>query len=292
MNRVSKYILWVALILVFYPSRGQQQQSFKHQLELIDSLRMFAVNDLKLNTGKDFYRQWDHSADSMYSYLYISDTDRIHEPASLSSISGRCYSADSARILSDRFKAAGYETLVYKTAGNSNARLSDKLLSYPDEAIAFIVFHEATHRHLHSGAVHLIPYEYEEAFCDAVANRACKLFAAKTGMINIHKVQAQAACFESIYKLLNATETKVDSLLKNKHKAILNDCTSIVWHKAAKGNQFVKDRMQYPVNYAYFIRNMPYTKHYFEIKNWLRTGIDVKHAVDQIAAQFKSKAAL
>ncbi len=229
-------------------------------------------------------------ADSMYSYLYISATDRIHEPGSVISISGRSYSADSARVLSALFKAAGYETLIYKTAGNSNARLSDKLLSYPDEAIAFIVFHEATHRHLHSGTVHLIPYEYEEAFCDAVANRACNLFAGKIGLLSAHKVQAQASCFESIYKLLNKTETKVDSLPMVKRKAILNDCTNLVWHKAADGNQFVKDRMQYPVNYAYFIRTVPYTRHYFEIKNWLVTDIDVKRAVDEIAARFKSKA--
>ena len=284
-----KYILWVALALVFYTSAAQQNQAFRHQLALIDSLRQFVVDDLKLNTGNDFYLHWDKSIDSMYSYLYISDANRIHEPDSFSSLSGRSYSADSARILSNQFQAAGYETLVYRTAGNSNARMNAKLLSYPDEAIAFIVFHEATHRHLRSGAVHLIPYEYEEAFCDAIANRACNLFADKTGMLSVPAVRAQAACFESIYKLLNTTEPKVDSLPKDRGKTILNDCTRIVWHKAEKGNQFVKDRMQYPVNHAYFIRTIPYSKHYFEIKNWLGGGIDVKHAVDEIAARFKSK---
>ena len=291
MKQAFGYILWAALYLSCCASSAQQQQSFKHQLELIDSLRQFANAELKLTTGKDFYRQWNNSGDSMYTYLYISDTDKIHVPVLLSSISGKSYTADSAQILSNQFKYAGYETLIYKTAGNSNARLNEKLLSYPDEAIAFIIFHEATHRHLHSGTVHLIPYEYEEAFCDAVANRACNLFAAKTAILSRHCVKLQAHCFEAIYKLLNNAQAGIDNLPAAQHKQFLNNCTLKVWGMAEKGNRFIKDRMQYPVNHAYFIRTIAYTKHYFEIKKWLGQSIDVRYGVEQIALRFKPKTA-
>jgi len=75
--------------------------------------------------------------------------------------------------------------------------LTPKLLSYPDEAIAFIVFHEVVHQDLLKlGSP--IRYNYEEALCDVIANMACVKFAEKTKMIDVHAAEKQRAVFERL----------------------------------------------------------------------------------------------
>jgi predicted aminopeptidase len=200
-------------------------------------------NDLKLNIPGRFYKDWSKSTDSMFVYLYASYSDRI-EPADTAYKDFRYFESETQAIKRENeLRALGYQTLLYKTAGTSGVLLSSKMLSYPDEAIAFIVFHEAVHNDLRTRKKRTPPYVYEEALCDAVANYACLRFAEKTKMLNKQKVLKQKAAFESLYKMLNANREKLDKLTGEKRKAVLVASQGKIKAVTTKANRFVKDRM-------------------------------------------------
>jgi predicted aminopeptidase len=248
--------------------------SYAHQLRLIDSLRQFCTDELKLNIGDSFYTTWKESSDSMFVYLYVSRADTIALPDMVSTMIWAFEREDSAITKSNELRMQGYHTLVYKTAGTSGAFLNHKLLSYPDEAIAFIVFHEAVHRHVGQ----MIDYNYIEALCDAVATRAAVQFAAKTGRLAMPEVVKQKNTLEEAYRFLNAKRVELDKLRATKNKKVFDGCQTKIKRLLKEANPFLRDRMIYPVNNAYFIRVQPYAIHYFEMYDGLGESIDITNA--------------
>jgi predicted aminopeptidase len=270
----------MSLLLFSWFGLSAQQERYAHQLALIDSIRQFIFDDLKLDAGKDFYTTWDKdtASDSMYIYLYVSRSDTVLIPDNLYKnywAFGRDEKGAIAK--SKNLQALGYETLVYRTAGQSNARLNRKLLSYPDEAIAFILFHEATHRWLKTQSPS-IPYIFEEALCDAVANAACMRFAERTKLLPMKKVLQQQKIFERFYTLMKNARAEIEKTPAAGHAKIMQACHTKILKLAKHGNQFVKDRLLYPVNHAYFLRVEPYSLNYFMMYNLLGTNIDFKRA--------------
>jgi len=207
----------------------------------------------------------------MYVFLYVSRNDTIETPNVVAK--GLLYfnSENLAIIKSNELRKQGYQTLIYKTAGLSNALLNRKLLSYPDEAIAFILFHEATHQHIGMQ----IEYTYVEALCDAMASQSCIRFAQKTKMLDMKKVLKQKMIFENIYALLNKKRNEVDKTTINKKQNIFNNCSSKIHSLLRHANQFQKDRMGYEVNNAYFLRVEAYAVHYFEMKTQLGDNMHI-----------------
>lgn len=248
---------------------------YAHQLRLIDSLRQFCIDELKLNVGGSFYNTWKEGEDSMFIYLYVSRADTIALPDMVSTMIWAFDLEDSAIATSNKLQLRGYHTLVYKTAGTSGAFLNHKLLSYPDEAIAFIVFHEAVHRHVGM----MIDYNYIEALCDAVANRAILQFAAKTGRLAMPEVVKQKNALEEAYRFLNAKRVELDKLrITNKRQKVFEGCQMKIKRLLKEANPFLRDRMIYSVNNAYFIRVQPYAIHYFEMYDGLGESIDISAA--------------
>lgn len=248
--------------------------AYAHQLRLIDSLREFCTNELKLNVGGSFYNTWKEGEDSMFIYLYVSRADTIALPDMVSTMIWAFDLEDSAIAKSNELRARGYHTLVYKTAGTSGAFLNHKLLSYPDEAIAFIVFHEAVHRHVGM----MIDYNYIEALCDAVANRAILQFAAKTGRLAMPEVVKQKNALEEAYRFLNSKRDVLDRTGPTNRQKVFDDCNLKIKWLLKEANPFLRDRMNYPVTNAYFIRVQPYAIHYFEMYDGLGESIDISAA--------------
>jgi hypothetical protein len=177
--------------------------------------------------------------------------------------------------------ARGYHALVYKTAGMSNTLLSPKLLSYPAEAIAFIVFHESVHQNL----IKLggpIPYSYEEALCDVIANTACVRFAEKTKMFDYHAAVKQQEIFERAYAFLNKERAMLDTMQPQGKPSLYKSCTDIIQSLTADGNQFQKDRLNYEVNNAYFLRIADYALNYFKIKKIVLSKHSFKEVITEI----------
>lgn len=247
---------------------------YSHQLRLIDSIRQFCTDELQLNVGDSFYNTWKEGSDSMFIYLYVSQPDTIALPPFVTSMVWSFEKEDSAIAKSNELKKQGYHTLVYKTAGTSGAFLNHKLLSYPDEAIAFIVFHEAVHRHVGQ----MVDYNYVEALCDAVATRATVQFAAKTGRLAMPAVMQQKEVIEGAYKFLNAKRAELDRLRGRKPGNIFKISSRKINRLLLRANPFLCDRMRYPVNNAYFIRVQLYAIHYFEMYEGLGDDINIAQA--------------
>lgn len=254
-------------------AKSAEYARYEHQLRLIDSLRQFCTDELKLNVGSSFYNTWISGGDSMFVFLYASRPDTIAPPDVVKSMVWSFNREDSAIATSNKLKSRGYHTLVYKTAGTSGAFLNHKLLSYPDEAIAFIVFHEAVHKHVGQ----MVDYNYVEALCDAVANRAIVTFTEKTMRLDMARVLHQKNALEMAYAFLNTKRVELDKAKSNRQK-IFDVCNAKIKALVSNANRFLIDRMSYPVNNAYFIRVQPYAIHYFEMYEGLGDGIDIAKA--------------
>ena len=281
--------LLLSLNLPSHAANNEVTGKYKHQLQLIDSIRKFIRTDLKLDIPEKFYTEWSKAKDSMYVMLYCSKGNKIERPDS-NYMGGQYYDDENEAVRkSHQLDAMGYQTLVYKTAGMANDFLSRKLLSYPDEAIAFILFHEATHNDLRRANRRYISYNYEEALCDAVANYACLRFAIKTKLLDPEGVKRQTRIFETIYRYLNKERKIVDDQPADKNGQIFKTCTFKIAKWTEDANQFQKDRMNYEVNNAYFLRIDNYATHYFEIKKMLDRKLDVDSVIDKLW-QYRSKA--
>jgi hypothetical protein len=254
---------------------------YKLQLQLIDSIKSYITSDLGMYVQSTFYTSWRGAdADSMHIFFYISRGDRV-EKDTVNKIPWYFEKESNAIAKSKEMSALGYHTLVYKTAGMANTLLTPKLLSYPNEAIAFIVFHEAVHQNLAKmgGTVH---YNYEEALCDVIANMACVRFAEKKGMIDVHAAEKQRDVFERSYSFLNKERSMLDTMQPHNKPALYRTCSNIISDLTADANQFVKDRMDYEVNNAYFLRIQDYAANYFKVKKLFAVSFNFKDIVGRI----------
>jgi predicted aminopeptidase len=273
---------FAVLVLLCNTVLAQSNTNYQRQIQLIDSLRNFITKDLKLNIADSFYMKWKNTGeDKMYNYVYASFNDSIKTAHEKEKDFWFYTIEDSAVAKINQLKAKGYHTLLYKTAGTSDAQLNHKLLSYPDEAIAFIVFHEATHQHIRSQK-NLVPYIFEEALCDAFANKACLAFAQKTNLLNIKDALKQQRIFEKLYAFLNKQKFVIEKEGIKQQEKVFNSSTSKIKSTTRKANQFQKDRMIYEVNNAYFVRIIPYTLHYFEVKDMLEEKIELNKEIKEI----------
>lgn len=288
MNRfVIKFIETIFIWHFCFPCLAQQNNSFKEQLKLIDSLKSFIQHKTDLKVWNGFYTKWANPNDSMYIFVYASKNDKVQSVIDSGKSAWKYFDKeDSATVFIKKLKLQGYHTLLYRTAGASSAFLNKELLSYPNEAVAFILFHEATHQQIRSSNK-AIPYAYEEATCDAVANKFCKLFAQQTGLVSISKVHLQERIFERCYKFLNREKAILDSTHSDPNHIFRfseNRIKSLIKH----GNQFHKDRMLYEINNAYILRISYYSSHYFEVKKYLQETNDISKVVNRILSVTKN----
>ncbi len=274
----------LCLLLIFCALHLQvlhAQQPFSRQLQLVDTLRNYIDHDLHLLIPNEFYRSWDNRTDSMYLFLYASRADKITPADTAHRHFWYFNNEDSAQAKSKQLMKAGFETLVYKTAGTSGAALTSKLLSYPDEAIAFIVCHEAVHNDL-KFREEGIPYRYEEALCDVIANQACLQFARHSGLVDTAAVLKQQRIFENVYYYMNQQRSGVEKATPKQKKKLQRSCNKRLKQLTLGANAFQIDRLLYPVNNAYFLRLDAYAVHYFEVKQLYAGTQDMESLIQQI----------
>ncbi len=278
-----KLRLTILILLLFTRSlSAQSPKEFKPQLDLIDSLKVFITKELNLDIPEDFYTQWAKTNDSMYLYVYAANANRIAHGDTAHRSPWYYTAEDSAHAKEKQLQAKGYHTLLYRTAGTSDAALSRKLLSYPDEALAFIVIHEAVHNHIRNNEKYKgYPYTYEESLCDAVATLGCAALARKGILLEEKPVALQERVLERCYALLNKMRAKLDAT--DNDAEILKRTDRRIDVLTRDGNQFQQDRLRYEVNNAYFLRVADYSLHYFELKEKLY-HLSVTDVVKQIMA--------
>ena len=264
-----------------------QHTEYKHQLDLIDSLKVFIAKDLKLDITADFYTKWTESKDSMYLYVYAADVKHIAHGDTAHRSSWYYTNEDTAKAKVVQLKAKGYHTMLYRTAGTSAAELNRKLLSYPDEALAFIIIHEAVHNHIRNNEKYKgYPYVYEESLCDAVAILGIQTLIKQGRLLDAKAVQKHTRSLERCYAILNKANDKLDD---TEHDALILQATNRRMMRYTRhANQFLKDRMRYEVNNAYLLRTRDYSLHYFELKKQLY-HLSVTDVVKQVMAEHGPK---
>lgn len=262
MNILNTAMLLAILFLKLFAFASNPDTS-----SILQRARIFAFNTTEYIPERNFYTEWKND-ENPYLYLYISHPNKIKQPVDFTT-PFLAYGSDQLRLEKEEqeIKAKGYATFCYKTYATSSAFINKKLLSYPDEAIVFIVFHELIHNYLSSKKI-LLPYEFNEALCDVIGNYGTLEYSRTTGQIDTLKAIQLIITNESIYSCLNETIDKINQDTNNV-LTICRESQKTLDAHLQNANAFQQDRFQYPISTAYLLKNEYYAKHYLLIKKVL-----------------------
>lgn len=235
---------------IFSQSLPRDTAKYEGKITFIKKVATLIKDSLKLNIGEDFYTRFSEN-DSMFNYVYVSRKDTVSKVTDGAFIYFGNHPYD-AKIKADSLTKAGFDVMLYQTAGTSGAFISKRLLEYDELSIAFIMLHEAMHRHI-ANTHSTIPYEFEESIGDVVANSFCGWYSGA----NIKNYFAFAFRNEEIYTLINRC---------SKGKLSKEKCGTKIRSQLKDATLFQKDRFDYTVNNAYLLRNLFYTKRYFQLR--------------------------
>jgi hypothetical protein len=219
-----------------------------------------------MTISKQYYTNWTNSEKPNY-YLYVSRKDCLTNGLqSQHPFKAFKHRLEDAKIEKTKYDKLGYSTLIYKTYGTAATKLSKHLLSYSNESIAFIAFHEATHQHIAKhGKTH---YSIIEAACDLVGNYGALQLSNKNKGLSNSKTKKLVKEIESISLKINNLITKTTTDYSDLKKEI---------NTLKKGNnKFEIERYNYDINNAYLLRNRSYTMHYFKLKKIFIQTNDLK----------------
>jgi hypothetical protein len=220
------------------------------KLQLINRVRTYLVDSLGLEIGNHFYTRF-FETEGMFSYVYISRRDSIKKTTRDPFI---YFGTDTvqAQIKANNARVNGFDVMLYKTAGTSEAFLNKRLLEYDDISLIFVLVHEAIHRHKQNTNSKL-PYEYEEALCDVVANAYCGQLSNVKNKVYKRFIKAN----KQIYRVIN-------SCIKGETSKI--ECERKIKKKLNQKTLFLNDRFNFSVNNAFLLRYSDYAGHYFELE--------------------------
>jgi hypothetical protein len=247
---MRRYIA-IGFILAGLASAAQQDSlPVRGRMELISRVRTLVTDSLGLQVGEHFYTRFAEN-DSMFCYVYVSGKDSIRSPIGDAYIYFGNYPV-AAMAKADSFARAGFDAIVYRTAGTSGAYINRRLLSYDNLSLTFILIHEAVHRHVHNSRSKL-PYEFEESLGDVIANSFCGWYSGAT----LKSYLDFASRNEQIYRLINRCSAgKLSKVI----------CERKISSQLRQATLFQEDRYRYPVNNAYLLRYSSYAKHYFQLR--------------------------
>lgn len=269
-NCLHKTSLLLFLALTTFGVRSQETYQYlsdSARIKAIYQARIYARDSLGLDTGNDFY-SWEidsltghikaKTVKEMYCYVYAYDPHSKRSPLK-GAFQYFGNDEQGAKLFADSLRQKGHETMLYKTAGTSAARLTSRMLEYDPLSIRFIVLHEAVHRHRNNSGSGL-PYVFEEALGDLVANTCMPLLSKE----DPKTVKEYTDRNEWLYTCIN---------LASNGKISLRRCNREIKKALSGGDRFQNDRFGYPVNHAYLERYVSYCKYYFLLKEVLvRTG--------------------
>lgn len=219
-----------------------------------------------MNISENYYTNWAKSELPNY-FLYVSKSnDLISALDQQIPFKSFGHNLKEAKIEKGKYEQMGYSTLLYRTYGTSSSLLSNHLLSYSKESLAFIAFHEATHKHITRNGGK--PYSIIEAVCDIVGNYGTlRLFNNQEGLSN-RKAKKQIKQIEKISSLIND--------LINKNTNDVSQLNKEIKKLKKRRHKFKAERYDYEINNAYLLRNRSYTLHYFKLKKVLLLTNDLK----------------
>ncbi len=245
-----------------FNSNGAETRNDAQKMAMISKLTQYLRTEIKLNIPEDIYTKWDKE-DKQNFLLYISAKNSIQEVASRPFI---FFGQDHKGAIQSQkhYDSLGYSTLLYNTGAYISTDLSNSLLAFPTESLVFIVIHESMHTHLKGKN---IPYVIEEASCDLMANYASLKFFEKYYIKEISKVKKQTKLNEKLIRNINDGQKLAEVALLQHKDAIYNVTDKKIKNLIKRGNSLHKERFNYSVNNAFFVRYQNYTKNYFALKS-------------------------
>ena len=227
-----------------------------------DNVKDFIVVQFGHTLKHDYYDVWDRDT-LPYFYVYVSKKDQIEAPEKFQLLSTG-HNTVNADSVSDFYTKSGYSTFIYKTYATSTALLNKRLVSYPKEAICFILFHELMHSYVESYA-HYLPYEFNEAVSDVIGNYGC--LSCTTWNLSSWNTLArkQVQLNESLYEVMDTAIAQINRKAGN-IDSINAACDRKIHRLLLNGNKFQNDRFDGNVNNGYLLKNSNYSMNYFLLK--------------------------
>lgn len=257
-------LLCISLLLFCKTAGAQEQEIDSSKIGLINSVVQFLRDSAGLELTDKFYSSGNISDDAYY-YVYQSSSNELDKG---DSISYRFFSDQfSAQKYNDSLAFSGYSTHLYKTAANSNARISKLMLGYPDESIVHCIIHEAFH-HFVSTKCSPLKYSLNEALCEVMAVKLSANFYKDHPELNREALAFQSGSIENIYKIINMSVEELNDGMTPGERIFKTIDTSI--KMIVVQHPFLNDRYNYKANFAYIKRVRFYSKNYFFLQTFAR----------------------
>lgn len=255
----TKAIFCLCAFLFLQNDSVAQSEDHSDKFLLIELAKKYWTDSLKFSLPENFYTNTSNVDTSMLYYVYSSRKDSILPPEKFGDFK-YCDNSNEALKIDSLQKTSGFDSFIYKTAGNANFRINETLLTYDDESMIFILFHEATHYIIKENYPQL-PYNFNEALCDHNANCLTLNFFRSYPELNYEAAVYQKNRIELIYNSIN--ENYISFITEGKFSKSTLFLLSELINSTKTNNMFLLDRYRYPLNNAYFLRNNYYSNNYF-----------------------------
>jgi hypothetical protein len=244
-------------------------------LTLYKTVKSIVKDSLKMSLHSRFFEEWG-TAEKPSLFTYFSKKDTIATYYLPDSIKSKPKSAFEPFAKSKTYGDCDF--LLYKTYGTAETYLTNHLLQYSKAAQAFIAFHEAMHHHC-AKQEKRIPYIVEEALCDAFAAECTTKYADILGL-ETTDVVLQNAWNSVIYRFINNDIAQINAT-KNREKIlkIHENFELFLQNMLPMANDFQRERFDYSISNAYFLRYQTYAWHYFTLRKILKNKKNITEGV-------------
>lgn len=253
------------------------------EFAFLEFVKKYTWKEFGTQLHGSFYTEWKH-ADEPYYYVYVSRRDTVASPESLSN-SGTfymsCRDETEGKCKAALWESQGYDAFLYKSYATSGARLNSRLLSYPREAICFIIFHELLHNYIAQKNMR-IPYDFHEALGDVIGNYLTLKMAETFLNLDLAGVHKEIAINEQIYACMNNYISLIRPIEKNIPQ-ILASCHAEIEQLLLSANHFQKDRFANSGSNGFLLKNSNYCRNYFLLKEVLLKQQSVRKLLEIVA---------
>ncbi len=259
------------------PANLASMKSFKNdftiKIEYIQEIKEFFETITDTEIIGEFYSKWEAN-NKLYLYLYASKPNAIEN---IDHNSSRIFSGtDMNKALKKKvqLEKLGYHTMLYRTPANAQTRLTERLLSFDLDILAFYTFHEITHRYIRQ--MGFVPYAWEEATCDLIGNYGALEFCKLRHPKLVDRIENNILIMEQIKTTINKYYNKIENNSSDNLKRIYSKCESRIGRLIDDQNLFYKTRYSYKVNNAFFLREKNYSENYFRLKQRYNEADEIK----------------